>query len=606
MHVSYSAMPHRPRLIFGGVALAAALSFTSQAGAQQASASIASAARAPQRMAPPTAVMGAADAARMRRAFEAQLRGDLVAAARETERLDDRRLMGHLLADRYLRATANLRIPELQAWLSDHSDHPDALTLHGLLAERLPRGASAPPPPAQPDIPAQALEVLPEDRPNGPQLVRSAALDRTVAARIAEGQPAQALVAIARATATASGITPGYAAQLRAEVAQALFRMGQDQEALRVAGEALRGSANNANAAFQAGLAAWALDGYEQALGFFERAARAETASPALRSAAAFWTARAAVRARRPQAYVGWMLQAAQEPRTFYGMLARRSLGLPSGFAWENPAADASALAETAGGWRAMALLQVGQRGRAEEELRLLWRRGRGNPLLSQAILTFAGQAGMTALATQVAAASQSEDGRPRDFARFPLPTLLPDGGYRVDPALLYALALQESRFDPAAISRAGARGILQLMPATASYVANDPSLRGENAARLHEIGFGLELGQRYVHYLARHEAVGGDLIRLLAAYNAGPGNLSRWLPTAQHRQDPLLFIESIPINETRAFVQRVLSYSWVYASRLGLPAPSLDMLAGGSFPRFAQPEDVTAIVRAGRTARLN
>ena len=553
-------------------------------------------------MAPPAAVMGAADATRMRRAFEAQARGDLLAAARETERLDDRRLMGHLLADRYLRATANLRIPELQAWLSDHSDHPDATVLHGLLSERLPRGASLPPPPAQPDIPAQTLEVLPEDRPNGPSLVRNGALDRTVAARIAEGQPAQALAAIARAGA----ITPGYAAQLRAEVAEALFRMGQDGEALRVAGEALRGSANNAQAAFQAGLAAWALDQYDQALGFFERAARAETAPPALRAAAAFWTARAAVRARRPQAYVGWMLQAAQEPRTFYGMLARRTLGLPSGFAWENPAADASALAETAGGWRAMALLQVGQRGRAEEELRLLWRRGRGNPLLTQAILTFAGQAGMTALATQVAAASQSEDGRPRDFARFPLPALMPDGGYRVDPALLYALALQESRFDPAAVSRAGARGILQIMPATASYIANDPSLRGENANRLHEIGFGLELGQRYVHYLARHETVGGDLIRLLAAYNAGPGNLARWLPSQQHRQDPLLFIESIPINETRAFVQRVLSYSWVYASRLNLPAPSLDAMAAGSFPRFAQPADVSAMLRQGRSARLN
>ena len=591
----------RHRVSFGGMALAAALSWGCSAAAQQATETIAHAARAPQRMAAPTAVMGTADAIRMRRAFDAQSRGDLLAAARETERLDDRRLMGHLLADRYLRATADVPIAELQAWLADHSDHPDAMPLHGMLSRRLPRGASLPPPPSQPELPAQALEVLPEERPMGPALVRNAGLDRTVRDRVSDGQPAQALIAISRAN-----ITPAYAAQLRAEVAQALFRMGQDHDALRVAGEALRISANNPNAAFQAGLAAWALDGYDQALGFFERAARSELAPPTLRAAAAFWTARAAVRARRPQAYVGWMLQAAQEPRTFYGMLARRTLGLPSGFAWENPSADASALAETAGGWRAMALVQVGQRDRAEAELRLLYRRGRGNPLLTQAILTFAGQANMTALATQVAASSQSEDGRPRDFARFPLPTLLPDGGYRVDPSLLYALALQESRFDASAISRAGARGILQIMPATASYVANDPSLRGENLARLHEPGFGLELGQRYVHYLARHETVNGDLIRLLAAYNAGPGNLSRWLPSAQHRQDPLLFIESIPINETRVFVQRVLSFSWVYASRLGLPSPSLDALAGGSFPRFAQPEDVTAMLRVGRQARLN
>ena len=115
---------------------------------------------------------------------------------------------------------------------------------------------------------------------------------------------------------------------------------------------------------------------------------------------------------------------------------------------------------------------------------------------------------------------------------------------------------------------------------------------------RLHDPAFSLELGQRYVHYLARHEAVAGDLIRLLAAYNAGPGNLARWLPASRHRDDPLLFIESIPVDETRGFVQRVLAYSWIYASRLGLPAPSLDAIAEGRFPRFAGPEEVTALLR--------
>ncbi len=63
---------------------------------------------------------------------------------------------------------------------------------------------------------------------------------------------------------------------------------------------------------------------------------------------------------------------------------------------------------------------------------------------------------------------------------------------------------------------------------------------------------------------------MGGDLIRLLAAYNAGPGNLARWLPVTRHRDDPFLFIEAIPIEETRLHVQRVLAYSWIYASRLG------------------------------------
>ncbi|MCX8134709.1 MAG: transglycosylase SLT domain-containing protein [Roseococcus sp.] len=549
--------------------------------------------------------LAAADAQRLRRAFEAQARGDLTAANREIDRLEDRRLFGHLLADRLLRPGAEPTPHALQAWLAEFSDHPDAPAIHELLLRRLPRGAAAPPPPAQGEPLEPLPELLPEERPpSGASLVRQPALDRAVAARLAEGQTEAALALIA----AARNVTPAYGAQLRAEMAQALFRQGQDEEALRLALEALQLDRLNPVAAHQAGLAAFALARYEQALHHFERAAQSERASPALRAAAAYWTARAAVRARRPAQYVPWMLQAAQEPRTFYGMIARRNLGLPSGLSWDRDVAvgtHAHALAETAGGWRALALLQIGQDARAEAELRLLHRRARNNPPVVQGILAVAQARGMTALATAVASALPAEEARGRDDARFPLPTLLPPQGFRMDPALLYALALQESRFNPEAVSPAGARGLLQIMPATASYVAGDPSLRGAGAQRLHEPGLSLEIGQRYLHYLARHEAVQGDLIRLLAAYNAGPGNVARWLPVAQRRQDPLLFIESIPLAETRLFVQRVLTFSWIYANRLNLPSPSLDALASGYFPGFPDVEEVTAMLRL-RPVRFN
>ena len=215
-------------------------------------------------------------------------------------------------------------------------------------------------------------------------------------------------------------------------------------------------------------------------------------------------------------------------------------------------------------------------------------------------MLVVAAQANLTGLTSQLAAASQGADGRPRDFARFPLPKLVPQGGFRVDPALLYALALQESRFDSAAVSPAGARGLMQLMPATATYIAGDSALLSGGLQRLHEPAISLELGQRYLHYLARFDGIDGNLIRLLAAYNAGPGNLLKWLPAHGHREDPFLFVEAIPFDETRGYVQQVLTYSWIYASRLGLAAPSLDQIAAGSFPRFSQPEDVTAMLRQG------
>ena len=548
-------------------------------------------------------VLAPSDAARLRRIFDLQSRGELAAAARETERLEDRRLLGHVLADRWLRSGARPTVAEVQVWLALHADHPDAQRLFELLGQLLPRGAALPSPPPTPDTLSPDTTLVPEERePASTAVTRNPALDRAVRDRAREGNAEAALALIARTR----GMTPAYAALLRAEIGFALFRAGRDEEALRIAAEGAH--AGSGQAGFVAGLAAWGLGHYETALPFFERAARSDSTAPALRAAAAFWTARAAVRARRPELYVPWMLQAAQEPRTFYGLVARRALGLPTDFAWQRELtgeAEAAAVAETAGGWRALALLQIGQAERAEAELRQLWSQARENPGLLRSMLAVATQANLSGLAAQLASASQSEDGRPRDFARFPLPRLLPQGGFRVDPALLYALALQESRFNAAAISPAGARGLMQIMPATASFVAKDPSLQGAGVHRLHDPAFSLELGQRYVLYLARHEAVDGNLIRLLAAYNAGPGSLAKWLPTSRHRDDPFLFIEAIPVDETRSFVQRVLAYSWIYASRLGLPAPSLDRLAAGGFPKFAGPEEVTGMLRR-RQAKLH
>jgi soluble lytic murein transglycosylase-like protein len=544
-------------------------------------------------------VLPPSEASRLRRVFDHQAAGDFAAAARETERLEDGRLLGQVLAHRWLQPGAQPTAAELQAWLARHGDHPDAPRVHALLGRLLPRGAVLPPAPERAEGLSPELSLAPEERdPPSAAVARNPALDRTVRERALTGNAESALALVDRTR----GMTPAYAALLRAEVALVLFRRGEDAKALRIAADGAR--MGNPRAAFATGLAAWGIDRPDIALHFFERAARSE-AAPALRSAAAFWTARAAVRARRPELYTPWMMQAAQEARTFYGLVARRSLGLPANFAWEGELAgdaDLAPVAETAGGWRALALLQVGQTARAEAELRQLWSQARHHPGLVRAMLGVATIAGLDGLASQLAAASQSADGRPRDFARYPLPRLQPQGGFRVDPALLYAMALQESRFDADAVSPAGARGMMQIMPATASHVTGDPSWREPAAVRrLNDPGLSLDLGQRYVHHLSGLDGVGGNLVRVLAAYNAGPGNLLKWLPAHGHRDDPFLFIEAIPLDETRTYVQQVLAYSWIYASRLGLPSRSLDQIAAGEFPRFAGPEEVAAMLRRGR-----
>jgi soluble lytic murein transglycosylase-like protein len=124
----------------------------------------------------------------------------------------------------------------------------------------------------------------------------------------------------------------------------------------------------------------------------------------------------------------------------------------------------------------------------------------------------------------------------------------------------------------------------MQIMPATAQYVMGNTLLTPQ---RLHEPSSNLQIGQRYIAYLSRHDGIDNDLIRMLVSYNSGPGNFARWGPDIRDHGDPLLFIEAIPVRETRQFVAQALAYSWIYAARLHLPASSLDELSAGQFPRF-------------------
>jgi len=173
------------------------------------------------------------------------------------------------------------------------------------------------------------------------------------------------------------------------------------------------------------------------------------------------------------------------------------------------------------------------------------------------------------------------------DAAAYPLPKWKPTGGFRVDRALVYAVIRQESRFNPHAKSWAGARGLMQLMPSTARFVARGSGYRLAGRGRLYDPGLNLALGQRYLAMLLGDSNVNGDLFRLAAAWNGGPGNLQKWRRKTKHRDDPLLFIESIPSLETRIFIERLLANLWIYRDHMGQPTPSLDALAAGKWPVY-------------------
>jgi soluble lytic murein transglycosylase len=533
------------------------------------------------------------EAARFRRLFSLQASGDIAAATREAALVDQstallRGVMGHVTADRLLSRFTRATQSDLQSWLADWADLPDAQAVHALLTIRLPRGEKLPPVPAAEALLSQpagpAIPVPEETEVADRRLERNRGVDKGIwdLARTSDGP--------SRIVARTASLPPGYAAQLRGEAAQILFTLNRDADALAIgrAGMGVCGRAPSCEEAalpgLAAGLAAWRMGQERVARDLFEASWHAGQTTAALRAASAFWAARAALRVRDPAGYYQWIGRAAAERRTFYGLIAGRILGLGVQFAGDRETlseADLDAVMASPAGARALALLQIGQTARADAELRMLWPAIQASPSFGRAVMLVAQRAGLADLAGQLADFVQSQDGRPRDFTRFPIPRLRPEGGFTVDAALVYGLARTESNFDTGMVSSAGARGLMQIMPATARFVS--PNQRIE----LHDPANNLAVGQRYVGYLAGIDIVAGDLLRLLATYNSGPGGFIKWSGNIRDSGDPLLFIEAVPVDETRSFIPRVLAYSWIYAARLHLPAASLDELAAGVWPRY-------------------
>jgi soluble lytic murein transglycosylase-like protein len=163
----------------------------------------------------------------------------------------------------------------------------------------------------------------------------------------------------------------------------------------------------------------------------------------------------------------------------------------------------------------------------------------------------------------------------------YPVPDYAPPGGYRIEPSLLLAFARIESKFQSHAISHAGARGLMQVMPGTAAHIDGE----SVSSANMNDPSYSLGLGQRFIEELM--DDVNGNLFETAAAYNAGSGAVTRWMAHANVQNDPLLFLESMGAPETRDYVKRVMAYYWMYSRRMKEPTSSLDQAARGDWPLY-------------------
>ena len=545
-------------------------------------------------------VLSAEDVTLYREIFALGDRGHWQGADERIARLGNPLLLGHVLAQRYLHPAAAIESDaQLLQWLGAYGDHPDAGAIRDLLearrAERLREQMRA----ARAAQQAAARQARAKRSGTRPVALPGKKLNRR-GGRVADAGPA------------ANGDSPALLATLQRHTPAA---MGERNP---VFGTALYGGpatdavdfsqwstgvdARSAAGLWRHGIAAWRSEEYAAAAAAFGAISERPDASTWLQAAGAFWAARAHLHARQPENVSHWLKVAASYSRTFYGLLAQRILGLPLRFRWQPDETDLAAarlVGSTAAGERALALVQIGEHQRAEAELAHASRRERGR--FAHGAMVISERAGLAQLAMQLYERIYPEGGG-YDAAGYPVPYWRPEGGFTVDPALLFALARQESRFDPEAVSRAGARGLMQVMPATARHVVRR---RAEGFAdqRLSEPETNLAVGQTYIELLVTEEDVGQDLFRLAAAWNGGPNNLKKWeFEGTTAGDDPLLFIETIPFGETRNFIERVLANYWIYRNRLNQPVPSLDSLAAGMWPTYQEYRDPAA--QAGQPRR--
>jgi soluble lytic murein transglycosylase-like protein len=520
--------------------------------------------------------------------FALQEQGRWSEADAKIAALSDPILMGYVLRQRYLHPTAyRSSFDELKAWLAYYGDHPESDKIYALAMKRRPDGASGPLSPIarkwRSEPPAPLPEELERDyaQTSRPLLNQ---IEGRVRHLVKQEQATRALQEIEKHLRRGA-ITVRQFDRMRSWIAASFYYQGYVARAKEIATAAAdRSGASAVLAGWIAGLIHFREGEFGAAHDRFSAMARVERQEESLRAAGAFWAARSALADGHAEDVAPHLEIAAAFPFTFYGQLALAQLGRRYDYNWTPPALTEDGFARLAAAEpaarRAVALAEIGRAQDADLELR--WANGRIDDGLALDLLALESFLNLPAAQLDLALMHR---GRAFEPGLYPIPDYAPADGFKADPALIYALMRQESKFKIEATSRVGARGLMQLMPRTASYVAKDKSLRGKGSDRLYDPAFNLALGQEYVNHLIE-TAAGGDLFAMAVAYNGGPGNLRRW-KREMAIDDPLLFIESIPNSESRDFVERVLTNYWVYSQRLGRTPSSRERVAAGELPLY-------------------
>jgi soluble lytic murein transglycosylase len=306
----------------------------------------------------------------------------------------------------------------------------------------------------------------------------------------------------------------------------------------------------------------------QDAMDMFLQYARAAQ-TPQTQSKGYYWAARAAQAGGDALAANAYLAQAAQHPDQFYGQLAAERLGRAVTIPPEPPLVPITP--EQRAAYQSREIVRVarvlGMMGQWQDQT--LFVRTIAQTAKTDVDHVLAGELARDLRRPDlgVMVSRFARNNGAIDPVRIGFPKVDVPGPYENRWVMIHAIARQESQFDRQAVSHAGARGLMQLMPGTARETAGKIGLDYDYARLTADPAYNIALGSTYIGRMLDY--YGGNHVLAVAAYNAGPGNVNKWL---RDNGDPRLgtievvdWIEAIPLSETRGYVQRVLENAVVY-----------------------------------------
>jgi len=295
--------------------------------------------------------------------------------------------------------------------------------------------------------------------------------------------------------------------------------------------------------------------------------------TPISRARAAYWAGRASEAMRAPDVAMQWYQVAARYQTTFYGQMAAQHISLPLNLVTgDKPLVtpQQKATFENSDLVQAVKLLhKAGLQKQRTQFFRTMTKNAQtpqDYALLSEVAVSM----GQVDQAVKIAKEAERTGLYLIDYL-FPTITATVNNS-PADKALVHALIRQESQFDPSAVSSSGALGLMQIMPATGQYISKKSGIMHNTSWLTAKPDHNVQFGGWYINYLI--DKFGGSMPLAIAAYNAGPGRVNQWLgqigDPRNGQIDMLDWMESIPVYETRNYVQRVMEGYAVYQAKLG------------------------------------